>query len=142
MKQNNANSEETSSDLNLQPNVEEVKAENENDKLKLDNIIQHFPERMRSRARLIGSYLINDSKSMWNNRGELIYNDEPIAGSSITDLLYDACCPKRKHEPKGMEIFYKILHSLNLADGLIRNVDRRKWLNNSNTVDLKDWIKY
>ena len=97
---------------------------------------------MQTRAQLLGSYLKQDGQSMWNDKGELLYNNEPILGTSITDLLYDACCPKRKYEPKGVKIFYHILSSNNLPTGLIRNSDRHKWIDNKGCILLKGWRQY
>ena len=130
----------------IKPDIKEIDtiAEDNND-LTIENIIQHFPEKMRSRARLIGSFLKQDLQNFWNNKGELLYNGEPVLGSSVTDLLYDACCPKRKYEPKGMKTFYQILHTTNVPVGMIRNVDRRKWLNNScniDSVNFNGWQQY
>ena len=45
----------------IKPDIKEIDtiAEDNND-LTIENIIQHFPEKMRSRARLIGSFLVTD----------------------------------------------------------------------------------
>ena len=138
----NTNSFKESSTNDIIKEIEMEKEKKVDDNLTLENIIQHFPQRMRSRARLIGSYLNKDNQTMWNDKGELLFSNEPIIGTSITDLLYDACCPKRKYEPKGMKIFYQILNSANLPNGMIRNIDRRKWLSDDNSFLFKGWQKY
>ena len=127
---------------NIESNVKEVISP-ETNILTLEDVIKHFPKRMQTRAQLLGSYLKKDGQNMWSDKGELLYNNEPILGTSITDLLYDACCPKRKYEPKGVKIFYHILSSNNLPAGLIRNQDRHKWLeDNKSSIFLKGWQEY
>jgi len=86
-KQTNVNDETNAVNSNSQLQIKELNAsDNEGDNdVALENIIQHFPERMRTRARLIGSFLKKDKNYLWNNKGELIYNNEPVSGSSVTD---------------------------------------------------------
>ena len=101
-------------------------AENDSD-LTLEKIIEHFPKRMQTRARLIGGYIQNGEKPLtWNKKGELLADNKPISGSSIQDLLYDTTCIKRKYMPTGANIFYKQLHQNNIPAGLILNSNRRK----------------
>ena len=107
--------------------LHDVPANENSDELTLDKIIEHFPKRMQTRARLIGGYLQNGDKPLtWNKKGELIDNENPIKGSSIQDLLYDTTCIKRKYLPTGANIFYKQLHDNNTPQGLILNSSRRK----------------
>lgn len=99
------------------------------DKKSIEEILSYFPPKMKSRARLISSYL-NCPNSMlsWNSIGEISNKNELIKGSSLTDLLYDACCPRRKYEPVGASIFYKGLKLSNIPAGIIRNKERQKYL--------------
>ena len=100
-----------------------------NNKQILDDILDYFPKNMKSRARLISSYLNKSGDySSWNSNGEIILNGEVIRGSSLTDLLYDACCPSRKYEPIGLIAFYEILRKNNIPMGFIRNKGRRVFL--------------
>ena len=123
--------------------------ENESKQKTLEEILSYFPSRMKSRARLIGSYFDKDNtKLTYNSLGELLYNGNAIKGSSLTDLLYDACCPRRKYEPIGADYFYNELKQNNLPKGIIRNKDRHKYLNETpidkkgETLMQHKWKKY
>lgn len=94
----------------------------------LQDIISYFPSKMKSRARLISSYIDKDNSTITlNTNGELVINGNVLKGSSLTDLLYDACCPKRKHEPIGAADFYAGLKLNNLPVGFIRNKERHNY---------------
>ena len=133
--------------------VNEETSNLENKQKSIEDILSYFPIKMKSRARLISSFINKDNSTLsWNSNGELINNGEVIKGSSLTDLLYDACCPRRKHEPVGASIFYKALKSNNLPEGIIHNKDRHKFFqkgelekkekNNLHNNIFSNWKKY
>ena len=110
--------------------------ENTDADLSLEKIIEHFPKRMKTRARLIGGYLANGENPIsWNKKGEIFENEKPVLGSSIQDLLYDTACVKRKYSPTGANIFYKQLKDNNIPEGLILNVNRRKLMKQKHIIN-------
>ena len=139
--------EETIEELPLGEKQQEVEED------VLTKIIEHFPKRMRTRARLIGGYLKNGEKPIrWNKKGEILNGGLPVPGSSIQDLLYDTTCIKRKYIPTGAKIFYKQLYENNIPAGLVMNHNRRNLMKNKQTFpslhrkykDIKTaaWVHY
>ena len=100
------------------PDIIPEKLENDS-----DEIIQHLPKHIKTRATTLLRYL-TDGDIHWNREGELIVNNTPIKGSHISDLIRDVFY-NRTFEPVGYLQFYKILANLNIPEGLINNVKRR-----------------
>lgn len=142
-------------DAILHEEIKELPTHTENaDDLSLEKIVEFFPKRVKTRARLIGGYLQNGEKPLtWTKTGELIHEQQPIPGTSIQDLLYDTTCPKRKYLPAGANIFYKLLRENNIPQGLIVNANRRKLMklsrhraklpqNKRKYIGNKNWLHY
>ena len=66
-----------------------------NSGIPIEDILKFLPMRKQSRARLIASYFDGSNNLQWNDNKEILYDNKPVVGSSIVDLLYDAVCPKR-----------------------------------------------
>lgn len=114
-----------------------------NSGIPIEDILKFLPMRKQSRARLIASYFDGSNNLQWNDNKEILYDNKPVVGSSIVDLLYDAVCPKRNYEPIGIKEFYHILKSNNLPQGLILNVNRHNLLSNSSSLpSLREWVHY
>ena len=120
--------------------------EKEDDKeLSIERIIEHFPKRIKTKAHLIGSYIKTGTRPInWNKKGELLERGNPIVGSSIQDLLYDAACPRRKYTPNSARYFYRRLKENGTPEGMILNVNRRNYMKiipKTSERNMK-WVKY
>lgn len=120
----------------------------------IEEVIKHFPKRIKARARLIGGYLSSPDRNKQishNSKGELIVGEQEHEGTSLGDLLYDASCGKRSYVPKGAQEFYEALYGNNAPAGLILNTERRKWMKGVPKIASKagdssaltsEWKKY
>lgn len=92
------------------------------EKLNVEHIISQLPKRNKSKAQSLLSVIDNTPRLDWNNKGEIILDNNCIPTSHITDLLHDALNNTR-HEPPGAEEFYSALDTVPLS--LISNPKRR-----------------
>lgn len=96
----------------------------------LKEIINHFPKNWQRKAELLAKILTqSDSPISINSKAEAIVNQTPVEGSSIVDLLYDACCSRRNQIPRGADVFYKALGTYNVPVYLINNKARHDLMN-------------
>ena len=94
----------------------------------LEDLLSYFPNKMKSRARLISGYFDkHNSNISWNSDGEVILNGETLKGSSLLDLLYDACCIRRKTVPLHAADFYVALKLNKLPLSFITNRERHSF---------------
>ena len=92
-------------------------------KLKPEIIIAQLPKRNKSKARSLLSFLEQNNAIDWNQRGELLIENESVPYSHITDLLHDAL-NNTKYKPVGCEQFYSNLGHVPLS--LITNPARKQ----------------
>ena len=93
----------------------------------VSSIVNAIPKSYRRKAgQILDSILQNDNVMRWNVNKELVYNNETIKGSNITDLLYDVLKQKGKSlEPVGWSEFVRGLARINVPEYLIVNPQRR-----------------
>jgi hypothetical protein len=106
-----------------------------------DKIISTVPQKMRSRAQaLIG--LLPQTDISWNQRGELVVNDQHIEGSNICDLVKCVLLNYKNFHPKGYHSFIQALASNNVPETLIQNTKCRTDVQNAKgaTRESKSWL--
>ena len=94
-------------------------AQEQEEKLKLDSILDEIPSKYRVKAERILAYIDVHGGSVinWNSRGRLIYKNMPITGSSMGELVEHFLTNKGK-EVTGFSLFKKALLKIKLPNSL------------------------
>ena len=103
-------------------------ADNNNEKLlKLEErLIQSVPVTLSKKAKLLLGHIKDTTNLKWNERGEIISNGQPVAGSNLQDLVHETV-RARKHlgdAPTGWDTFSHFLRTSNVPQDLIGNKSR------------------
>ena len=61
----------------------------------------------------------------WNEKGELMYENKPITGSHVVDLVNDMLCHRKGFKPVGWWVFARGLARMNAPENLVRNPQRQ-----------------
>ena len=61
----------------------------------------------------------------WNDQGELLYENKPIPGSHVVDLVNDTLRHRKGFEPVGWYVFARGLARMNVPENLVRNPQRQ-----------------
>ena len=61
----------------------------------------------------------------WNEKGELMYENKPITGSHVVDLVNDMLRHRKGFEPVGWSVFARGLARMNVPENLMRNPQRQ-----------------
>ena len=61
----------------------------------------------------------------WNEKGELMYENKPITGSRVVDLVNDMLRHRKGLEPAGWLVFARRLARMNVPENLVRNPQRQ-----------------
>lgn len=86
-----------------------------------DFILKTIPQKFKSKAQLLFDRLNQIPDFSWNERGELIYKDETMQNSNITDLVNDVMRSRKHFQPVGWRKFSEILKSNNIPHDLVGN---------------------
>ena len=101
-------------------------------KISLENsLIKSLPKSNQVTAELILNHLKNFPKIIkWNEFGELIYKDETIRESNLTDLISNVLSQKKSTAPPLLHetIFLKALSETNAPETWIKNKSKKKIL--------------
>jgi len=107
-------SKHTSNNIPVDSNVEQLPKSFDNTIIK--DSIEGFAKTQRNRAVQLYNYLESTfvNNPQWNEKGELLSNDEPLVGSNIVDLINFVTATKlRKNTPKDMRQFIDLLVTSN-----------------------------
>ena len=96
--------------------------------LSVQDILNAVPKQNRRDAEAILHHMQRAPNIYWNDKGELVVNEETRTHTHINDLLKDAFYKYKHWEPEGVNVFYQTLAESNLPAGLIKNPERRKLL--------------
>ena len=90
-------------------------------KLDVEVILSAIPKNYRNRARALLNHITADPQQrlQWNDQGELIYHDNVIHGSHITDLVKNSQRQYKHSQPVGLTEFQDGLRQLNIPIGLL-----------------------
>ena len=115
-------------------NMTPERSENPNVSEKVDiskaaKCINLLPKQFRKKGDMLIDYIITNGNNtiMWNDNGELIYQQRVIPNTHISDLIYDSMI-KRKYEPLGVNEFYSGLAEINTPETLVMNENRKKFI--------------
>jgi len=69
----------------------------------------------------------------WNDKGELMYENKPIPGSHVVDLVNDIVRHRKGFEPFGWSVFARGLTRMNVPENLVRHPQRQSTIRDFKT---------
>ena len=75
----------------------------------------------------------------WNENKEVIYKGEKLSSSNIIHLLKHTMKKNSESKPIGMKSFYKLLSTLKIPKGLIKNRKGLDIINKIKNKEDKNW---
>ena len=89
-------------------------------------VLDTFPKSLQAKARRLMEHLKRNVA--WSDRGELVHEGVPIAGSNAVDLVHDLLRKRKTDAPTGWRSLAKQLRAVNIPMELIGNVARRTYI--------------
>ena len=102
-------------------------AEIQEDKIESE-IIASVPKTMQKQAKLILERVKNDPQIKWNEKGEVIIQDQTVPNSNMVDLINDLVRKRKNINPTGWKEFASHLYKSNIPRDLVRNPDRWEYM--------------
>ena len=93
-----------------------------------EDVLHVIPKTLKVKASALLDRISNAVGINWNDKGELMVNDQPIKGSHIVDLVDDIVRTRKRKPPRGWREFADALADLNLPAALIGNTDRWNYM--------------
>ena len=88
--------------------------------------IKSVPKLYKTGARqLLDKIKENSHLLNWNEKGELLYENNPIYGSHMLDLVNDMLRHRKGFEPVGWSVFARGLARMNVPENIVRNPQRQ-----------------
>ena len=85
-------------------------------------IVDNLPKTMQNKGQILLDYIRDMTDLNWNERGELLFNNQPLAGSNISDLVNETLRPRKlSSEPTGWTSYVNALKASNIPQDLIGN---------------------
>ena len=89
-------------------------------------VLDTVPKSLRAKARRLIEHLKRNVA--WSDRGELVHEGVPIAGSNAVDLVHDLLRKRKTDAPTGWRSLAKQLRTVNIPMELIGNAARRTYI--------------
>ena len=89
-------------------------------------VLDTVPKSLQAKARRLMEHLKRNVA--WSDRGELVHEGVPIAGSNAVDLVHDLLRKRKTNAPTGWRSIAKQLRAVNIPMELIGNVARRTYI--------------
>ena len=89
-------------------------------------VLDTVPKSLQAKARRLMEHLKRNVA--WSDRGELVHEGVPIAGSNAVDLVHDLLRKRKTDAPTGWRSIAKQLRAVNIPMELIGNVARRTYI--------------
>ena len=90
------------------------------------DVIKSVPKLYKTGARqLLDKIKENRDVLHWNDKGELMYENKPISGSHMVDLVNDTLRHRKGFEPVGWLVFARGLARMNVPENIVRNSQRQ-----------------
>ena len=91
-----------------------------------EELIKSLPKLYKSGARqMLDKIKQNRDDLHWNEKEELVYENEPISGSHVVDFVNDILRHRKGFEPVGWSVFARGLARMNVPENLVRNPQRQ-----------------
>ena len=104
----------------------EATAEAETTSAVEQEVIKSVPKLYKTGARqLLDKIKENPDVLNWNEKGELLYENKPISGSHVVDLVNDTLRHRKGFEPVGWSVFARGLARMNVPENIVRNPQRQ-----------------
>ena len=88
--------------------------------------MKSVPKLYKTGARqLLDKMKENQDVLHWNDKGELVYENKPISGSHMVDLVNDILRNRKRFEPVGWSMFARDLAGMNVPENLVCNPQRQ-----------------
>lgn len=110
------------------------------------NIVSSLPKTLKNCGKLLIEKIKENPEIMkWDSRGQLVFEDRPLAGSHIIDLIGDFMRERKGVDPIGWQVFARGLAKMNAPEDLVRNERRRGALREfksrmGDQEDLSVWL--
>ena len=89
-------------------------------------VMKSVPKLYKSGARqLLDKIKENQNVLHWNEKGELLYENKPMSGSHLVDLVNDTLRHRKGFEPVGWSVFARGLARMNIPENIVRNPQRQ-----------------
>ena len=89
-------------------------------------VIKSVPKVYKTGARrLLDKIQENSDVLNWNEKGELLYENKPISGSHMVDLVNDMLRHRKGFEPVGWAMSARGLAPMNVPENIVRNPQRQ-----------------
>ena len=89
-------------------------------------VLDTVPKSLQVKARRLMEHLKRNVA--WSDRGELVHEGVPIAGSNAVDLVHDMLRKRKTDAPTGWRSLAKQLRTVNIPMELIGNAARRTYI--------------
>ena len=88
--------------------------------------VKSVPKLYKTGARqLLDKIKENSDVLNWNDKGELVYENKPISGSHVVDLVNDILRHRKGFESVGWSVFARGLARMNVPENIVRNPQRQ-----------------
>ena len=94
-----------------------------------DRILENVPLSYRLKAEQLLSWIENNSKITWDEKGRVKVYGKPIANLNIVDLINDTVRGRKKSEPSGWQTFAQNLKESNVPRDYVGNKKRWEYMN-------------
>lgn len=103
-----------------------------------NEILDSVPKTSKGKAqRLLNKLRQNKNVMYWNERGEMLYNGKPIAGTNIVDLVRDLMTDRKNFQPSNRELFARGLARMNTP--LIGSETKTGKVQFNDTIEVDNW---
>jgi hypothetical protein len=91
-------------------------------------LLDSVPMHMKKKAQLLVNRIKANPQLAWTDTGELVYKDQVIANTNVSDLVNDALRRRKHFEPSGWQIFAQAMKETNVPQDLIGHRERWQWM--------------
>ena len=95
------------------------------------DVVNTVPKSLQFKARRLMEHLKRNV--VWSDRGELIHEGVPVAGSNVVDLVHDLLRKRKTGDPTGWQSFARQLHVINIPMELVGNAIRKAYIQQTAT---------
>ena len=108
----------------------ELEKEEEVSSMEAD-VVNTVPKSLQTKAIRLMEHLKRNVA--WNDRGVLIHEGVPVAGSNAVDLVHDLLRKRKTDDPTGWQSFARQLRAINIPMELVGNVASRAYIRQTAT---------
>jgi hypothetical protein len=114
----------------------DVTSPNENELSTVEKrVLESVPKAMQNKAKRLLNIMKMNSELRWNDRGEILYQDEVVKKSNLVDLVNDVLRKRKKvGTPTGWKPFATALGRMNVDRELVGHPDRWNFIQNHPTA--------